>query len=67
MHARLNTEDRNYPDIHQQWVFGNPQVVVFQPWKTQSWRMAGIFPQVSMLNLNSIFLKKPPYDISVVF
>ena len=67
MVARLNIEAQNNPEEQQQWVFGDPQVAVHQPWQMQSWHWIGISQFVSMYNLDTFISKTPPYDISVVF
>jgi hypothetical protein len=67
MVARLNLKQQNYQDEQRQWVFGNSFTVAHQPWKTQSWRVIGIFQSVSMPNLHSSLPKAPQHDSSVVF
>jgi hypothetical protein len=60
MVAILNIEAQNNQDKQQQWVFGNPQVVVPQAWNMQSWHLIGIFPSVSMTNFDTVLSKTPP-------
>jgi len=67
MVARLNIEARNKQEKQQQWVFGNPQVVVNQPWQMQSWHWIGISQFASMSNLDTLISKTPPNGNSVVF
>jgi hypothetical protein len=66
MVARINIEAQIYQE-EQQWVFGNPRAGVYQPRKTQSWRIFKIFQSVSKPDLHFSLRKTPQHDPSVVF